>query len=44
MPFTFRKRQRLCPLVFNIGKSGLTSWGIKLGPLTGSTAQACVIT
>lgn len=34
MPFTFRKRLRLGPLVFNLTKNGLTSWGIKLGPIT----------
>ena len=31
MPIHFRKRMKFGPLVFNWGKSGLTSWGIKIG-------------
>lgn len=34
MPLTFRKRIPLGPLRFNIGKRGLTSWGIKLWRFT----------
>lgn len=34
MPFTFRKRLRLGPLVWNLGRRGLTSWGVKLGPFS----------
>jgi hypothetical protein len=34
MPFTFRKRLRFGPLVFNFGRSGFNSWGLKVGPLT----------
>ena len=34
MPFTFRKRLRLGPLVFNLGRNGFTSWGVKVGPMT----------
>lgn len=34
MPFTFRKRFRLGPLFVNLGKAGVTSWGVKLGPFT----------
>jgi hypothetical protein len=34
MPFTFRKRFRLGPLFVNLGKAGVTSWGLKVGRLT----------
>lgn len=34
MPFTFRKRLRFGPLFAYLGKNGITSYGIKLGPLT----------
>lgn len=34
MPFTFRKRLRLGPLVFNFGRHGFTSWGIRVGPFS----------
>ncbi len=31
MALVFRKRLKLGPLVFNFGKNGFTSWGLKLG-------------
>ncbi|GAA0933635.1 DUF4236 domain-containing protein [Virgisporangium aurantiacum] len=31
MPVHFRKRMKFGPLIFNFGKSGFTSWGIKIG-------------
>lgn len=31
MPFTFRKRLKFGPFYVNVGKSGLTSWGVKVG-------------
>jgi hypothetical protein len=34
MGFTFRKRFRFGPSFAYVGKSGLTSYGIKLGPFT----------
>lgn len=34
MGFTFRKRFRFGPLFAYVGKRGVTSYGIKLGPFT----------
>lgn len=34
MPFTFRKRFRFGPIFVNVGKRGVTSWGLKVGRLT----------
>lgn len=31
MPILFRKRLRFGPFVVNAGKSGVTSWGLKVG-------------
>lgn len=31
MPIVFRKRVKLGPIVWNFGKNGFTSWGLKLG-------------
>ncbi len=32
MPILFRKRVRIGPLVINAGRTGITSWGVKIGP------------
>lgn len=37
MPFTFRKRPRLGPFVFNITEHGWTSTTFKLGPFSFNT-------
>jgi hypothetical protein len=34
MPFTFRKRLRIGPLVLNFSERGFTSWGLKAGRLS----------
>jgi hypothetical protein len=34
MPFTFRKRLRLGPIVLNFGRHGMTSWGVKVGRMS----------
>lgn len=34
MGFTFRKRFKFGPLFAYVGKRGVTSYGIKLGPVT----------
>ncbi|GIJ45680.1 hypothetical protein Val02_25660 [Virgisporangium aliadipatigenens] len=31
MPMHFRARRKFGPLVFNFGKSGMTSWGLQIG-------------
>ena len=31
MPILFRKSKRLGPLVFNFGRNGFSSWGLRIG-------------